>query len=610
MFLKTLLQKIKNEQGAIFVLTAVVLPVMIGLAGLGYDVGNLYMHKGRLQHVADAAVLAGAREFVNHGEVADDSLATRNLIPYSENMELPSRSGVHENADKEADKYIKSNIVNLHNGVSSDEYSHLALQSVGDNAKTYYRVGLSEKVRLHFLPLIPGIGHEATVRASAVALAENQVNPSVLPPLPVSPNADESYSIFDNLYTFSEYMKLEHINDNKKPKFAFNGRIIYTMLNNNTEVSQNDNFFYDLVMNASMNNGKNEHIFNETGINNWGVDHRNDPYVNPFFNTRDYDDAFKKRLKELDKDGNKNHYEITDSGVHILNRDYINANLKYKVFHYAPPENETGELSISIMGTINTYTDNDSDINYNVHTPVYVIVEENVRITDVNLKDNIRPVILVYFGTEPISLEGGGNNNDTTNLVIYAPNAEVILAGINGTYNGNIIAKVIRTEGSSNAGLWNMKNFLKNDNYTDQYVEERRLEIVESITANNSSNGQDIVDKLYNLLKNDTNFTQKFNVTDVQQLLLLLGYYKDKREMDDNYFNPWYLQNAFTDAQKRILANALKEILYGDHYGDGSGYTGGSGGSGGNSEQPEDTSSAKVRLISDSEIKSSPFAGL
>jgi hypothetical protein len=155
-----------------------------------------------------------------------------------------------------------------------------------------------------------------------------------------------------------------------------------------------------------------------------------------------------------------------------------------------------------------------------------------------------------------------------------------------------------------------MKNFLKNDNYTDQYVEERRLEIVESITANNSSNGQDIVDKLYNLLKNDTNFTQKFNVTDVQQLLLLLGYYKDKREMDDNYFNPWYLQNAFTDAQKRILANALKEILYGDHYGDGSGYTGGSGGSGGNSEQPEDTSSAKVRLISDSEIKSSPFAGL
>ncbi len=575
---------------------------MIGLAGLGYDVGNLYMHKGRLQHVADAAVLAGAREFVNHGEVADDSLATRNLIPYSENMELPSRSGVHENADKEADKYIKSNIVNLHNGVSSDEYSHLALQSVGDNAKTYYRVGLSEKVRLHFLPLIPGIGHEATVRASAVALAENQVNPSVLPPLPVSPNADESYSIFDNLYTFSEYMKLEHINDNKKPKFAFNGRIIYTMLNNNTEVSQNDNFFYDLVLDATMNNGKNEHIFDAPGIGNWGLDHRNEPFVNPFYSTKDYDTAFTKRLQIKDEDGNNLFYEIIDPADNNLTASYINARLEYNVFHY----NYTGDLAISIRERIRSNLP-----KYNDYTPVYVIVKENVKITDVNLKDNIRPVILVYFGTEPISLEGGGNNDDTTNLVIYAPNAEVILAGINGTYNGNIVAKVIRTEGSSNAGLWNMKNFLKNDNYTDQYVEERRLQIVESITANNSSNGQEIVNEMYNLLKNNTNFTQRFNITDVQQLLLLLGYYKDKREMTssgvDNFFNEWYFKNQFTDEQKRILVSALKEILYGEHFGDGSGYTGGSGG---NSEQPEDVSSAKVRLISDSEIKSSPFAGL
>ena len=57
---------IKQERGALVVLTAVLLPVLFGFMGIAYDVGNLYMHKARLQNVTDAAALAGGEVFKNH----------------------------------------------------------------------------------------------------------------------------------------------------------------------------------------------------------------------------------------------------------------------------------------------------------------------------------------------------------------------------------------------------------------------------------------------------------------------------------------------------------------------------------------------------------------
>ena len=51
---------LKEERGAIFVLTALLLPIMFGCLGIAYDVGNVYIHKARLQNVTDAAALAVA----------------------------------------------------------------------------------------------------------------------------------------------------------------------------------------------------------------------------------------------------------------------------------------------------------------------------------------------------------------------------------------------------------------------------------------------------------------------------------------------------------------------------------------------------------------------
>ena len=59
------LKFLKQERGAILVLTALLLPIIFGCLGIGYDIGNLYMHKARLQNVADAAALAGGRAYLD-----------------------------------------------------------------------------------------------------------------------------------------------------------------------------------------------------------------------------------------------------------------------------------------------------------------------------------------------------------------------------------------------------------------------------------------------------------------------------------------------------------------------------------------------------------------
>ena len=62
---------LKQERGSILVLSVILLPILFAFLGFGYDFGNIYMHKSRLQNVADAAALAGARAYL-------DSQATEN----------------------------------------------------------------------------------------------------------------------------------------------------------------------------------------------------------------------------------------------------------------------------------------------------------------------------------------------------------------------------------------------------------------------------------------------------------------------------------------------------------------------------------------------------
>ena len=155
-----ILEKIKNikwlkkERGSIFVLTAMLLPIMLGCLGIAYDVGNIYIHKARLQNVTDAAALAGGRAYLQSQTDTYDSYTSGNAadeeyVPGRRKRDSKDYDGSkHPAADKAADDYIDNNIKNLGNTVKSDRFSHYALpghKKIGEdyvNAdEIFYRIG-------------------------------------------------------------------------------------------------------------------------------------------------------------------------------------------------------------------------------------------------------------------------------------------------------------------------------------------------------------------------------------------------------------------------------------------------------------------------------------
>lgn len=94
--MQTLMQSFRRHQrGAVAVIAAITLPVLIGFAGLALDGGRLYMQKTELQNAADACALAAAREltcdaaagpcdasFLINAENAGLSVAGRNRIDF------------------------------------------------------------------------------------------------------------------------------------------------------------------------------------------------------------------------------------------------------------------------------------------------------------------------------------------------------------------------------------------------------------------------------------------------------------------------------------------------------------------------------------------------
>jgi Flp pilus assembly protein TadG len=60
-----------DERGAVAVLVALMLPFLLGMAGLAVDVGSWYLTQGQLQAAADAAALAGAADLPSSPSGAD-----------------------------------------------------------------------------------------------------------------------------------------------------------------------------------------------------------------------------------------------------------------------------------------------------------------------------------------------------------------------------------------------------------------------------------------------------------------------------------------------------------------------------------------------------------
>lgn len=180
------LQSMREERGAVFVLTALLLPVMLGFMGFAYDVGNLYMYKARLQNVADAASLAGARAFVE--EAASKRKTYRNqylnnnpnvtTIPsdVSADINLRVKADAKIAAKDEAVASVNQNMVNLGNNNYQSAYSLITgriTESGKDYEQQYFKAYLRETVPLYFIPILLN-KKEQDVAAEAISTIINK----------------------------------------------------------------------------------------------------------------------------------------------------------------------------------------------------------------------------------------------------------------------------------------------------------------------------------------------------------------------------------------------------------------------------------------------------
>lgn len=327
---------LKQECGSILVLCVLLLPIMFGCLGFAYDFGNLYMHRARLQNVADAAALAGARAYLDNqadttiedkdkdkidGTVnlqANNQLTADSVdkigrdeyeyVPTSNPATRDHGNSKHHVADRAADAYIYKNIINLGNKVKSDKWSHYAINST--DGKTFYRIGLSEEVPLYFLPIIKKIKSPQTVRVGAVV----KVVPGETKVIEGgggtgSESGVTSPSIFDNLFTFSEWLFTRNLTLNDGTvEASFTGTMVYTHLNNTDDAPSSIYYKDDLQPNAffhyESDNGSASDEFQYTHMYENAIGTNvdttagtiNDPYIDTFYDTKAYLEAFRSKL--------------------------------------------------------------------------------------------------------------------------------------------------------------------------------------------------------------------------------------------------------------------------------------------------------------------------
>lgn len=169
------LKYLKKERGAIFVLTALMLPVLLGCLGFAYDAGNLYIHKARLQNTADAAALAGGRAYVN----ALSEYATNGVLTSITEEQKEAAQGILKSS---AQQYIRANNPLFAGKTGKDEQFWFGTKSTSTgenttNSTEYFRVNLTEPVQLYFLPVI-GIQNSVDVKVYATTKLTDSVESS------------------------------------------------------------------------------------------------------------------------------------------------------------------------------------------------------------------------------------------------------------------------------------------------------------------------------------------------------------------------------------------------------------------------------------------------
>ncbi len=445
-----LLHALCQERGAVFVLTAILLPVLCGFMGIAYDVGNLYMHKAKLQNVTDAAALAGGAVFKERSDQkTDEKNGTRiNLISNNHNL-----------ADDAATNYINKNKIDVGSSIVIDELSALpGLKSTTtsnngnvsiEKQNIYYRVIASDTVPLYFLPVIMSDTHDQLVRTASVALVETTTRTTTSGG---GGSSQTDKTVLDNLFTFSASIYSPdkfNVNDyagSTKNIYnlenTFDGAIIYT----NTSSSMN---FREQVEAL-------KYMFPAAGAK--GLAKTAYEIIDSFtsyaervdidFASDTYKNIFTKKFTSPENAGQR----VTLNNGQQITPDVLNSRIAAGKNIFVCNDMDQGNIQLN------------QSLNGNSTEPIFIMYDQNRHMLNISVTaDTVRPIVVVYLGTSDIYIQN--SSNGTFRGIIYAPNAMVKpMNNNNFAFYGNIIAKSLWIEGGNgNYQAFHLVNYLKGD---------------------------------------------------------------------------------------------------------------------------------------------------
>ena len=461
MFLKSCFKKtLRKEKGAIIAMTAVMIPIIFGFAGIAFDVGNLYVQKGKLQHIADASALAGAAVY---RDIATDK-TTSSQIRVDDSFDnttyftsRPSNAAFgasnHGEADKSAWDYIDKN-KGIRTISVNGPYALNGKVSVSTNEGpaqidgVYYRVRLSEEVPLHFIPLIPGIANQQEVVAESIVALSTDTGTE--PTIETTSNI-EYVKIFNNLFNYSGELSDGSSASNSTNTYKASDQVNLRLYNymvfmnhqyqgvtrdyNSSSISNNNNsssslnYYYENYLSYNGRRFVNTQV---TRSGDFTVNINNDldrPYYYLESNNRYY--AWNNSRQRYEYNRNN---PLSAAG---LNQAFP---LPYYIFR----ENDTGRTPVGNT-TINVTGNNPDRECYPI--VLYQFDKFNNTLTTVTI--NI-------------------NKGQIFRGIIMASQSNVIINN-NGSFEGTVTARNITTTGT---GTFTHKNYFQNENgdYAEWYT--------------------------------------------------------------------------------------------------------------------------------------------
>lgn len=426
--------KSKAQKGAFLVFTALMIPIIFICAGFAVDLGNAWAYKSKLQNAADAAALAGAKEYGDNGQETVDK---------------------HGDADAQAERFLIANLGNdyfkehLADGSTGKVRYQMKPLTQNDSTKTYYRVYLSAQMDTTFMQMFNYKHMDVGVEAVAVVPSKSGGTIDFNNLIDVGTGMEGSFdnnngrdndwgqlynnkikgSVFDGTVVF------RNEDEWKKARYTVEGKYRFF-----TPEARNDDSRYDAIQ-------KNHY--------QWPIKENSKDYYDKKQNVENALEAlYKNHANEIQEDTpfqqqifvplsySQSHYYMIDSNI------THEPNITIHITNYGTSDNPNPQ------GTEPTKI-NGQDFYVN-DPPVYVYLKGNYGLIKIYLSEDVtHPVVICYLGNANIQFENFNHNSFIG--TIYAPNARIDPFNFEyRTFVGSITADWLRLQSTNDYfKFWN-----------------------------------------------------------------------------------------------------------------------------------------------------------